>query len=559
MKNLTASSITSRPPDGLPRSFGLFFADAVLGAAFFLTCFLVLTNAVPLIQWGMIAELKSKMRYARTGQISVLIFTVLLWAVSRRRALYEKLWWPRFLRGLEATPVSGMLLGLWVSYAGTFAYAGVLRHLALETRAFDLGIFTQALWTTLQGDPLYSSLKGGICLLGDHFSPILFLVAPFYSLWPDPRMVLILQAAVMGSSILLIGRFTARRSRDTVIGLVFGLLYFFYRPGRNVLLEDFHPEVLVEPLLFLISFFLLERKKSAFLLTAAGILMAKENMPGVVFGLGLYAILINRWVKTGLAVILFSMALFAVEISLIIPFFSKAPYFYAASYHEPWGYFLSRWFSLETWEYALKLFYPFLFLPILCPAALVPALPVFFQNILSENPTMRSFGFHYTIGLSAFLFTAAFLGFERLAARLKWSHSGKRRAAGVILVAGILASGPSEYYRVWEIQGHLSPRRDLIRSRLGAIPPEASVLTHNNFVPQAGNRRQIQQFSYLAAPSKAESALLFGADYVVMAREFWEPQSDPLEKSLSDLLDAGYQIDFEADGFYVLKKTGLNP
>jgi uncharacterized membrane protein len=51
------------------------------------------------------------------------------------------------------------------------------KYYAFEYTDFDLAIFNQALWNTLHGSFMESSLRHGM-YFKDHFSPILLLILP---------------------------------------------------------------------------------------------------------------------------------------------------------------------------------------------------------------------------------------------------------------------------------------------------------------------------------------------------------------------------------------------
>ena len=92
---------------------------------------------------------------------------------------------------------------------GTYAW---IRHIHYETTNYDLGIFDQA-------DPRYASFRApivplkapGYNLLGDHFHPLIAILAPLYWIWDDPRTLLLLQAALFAASVVPVVRFAERR------------------------------------------------------------------------------------------------------------------------------------------------------------------------------------------------------------------------------------------------------------------------------------------------------------------------------------------------------------
>ena len=86
-------------------------------------------------------------------------------------------------------------------FAGGFGTTAVLRHRAFESGRFDLGNMTQAVWSTAHGDFLSVTDVHGeqISRLGSHFDPILALLAPLWWLWPDPELLLVVQAVAVAS------------------------------------------------------------------------------------------------------------------------------------------------------------------------------------------------------------------------------------------------------------------------------------------------------------------------------------------------------------------------
>ncbi|MBI3307218.1 MAG: DUF2079 domain-containing protein [Candidatus Omnitrophica bacterium] len=532
------------------------FLNALVSLSFFAALFFIFTNGIPLIQLGILKELGSKMRYVRTMQISASIFFFLL-ILARwlRPDNFKRLWVTGAWTKLTQLPLWIPLACLYLIYSVSSIAVGFMRHAALETRAFDLGIFAQALWNTIHGDFLYSSLKGGICLLGDHVSPILVLVAPFYKLWADPRMLLILQPLFSASCIFFVAYLAYQKTNDKVIALIFALIYWLYPGTRNALHEDFHPEALVEPFIFMAFIFLEKRRLLPFFLSVLVIVMGKENMFGISFVLGIYAFFFKGMRKTGSVLMILSVVLFAVALYGVVPALSGARYFYQGSYGGTLTSFASSLFRMDTLEYVLKVFSPFLFLPFFHFPTLILAFPVLLQNILSSNPLMRSFGYHYTIGLTPFLFISAIFGFIAVCQKFAWLAKYKRLFAALILLIHFWTGGPSEYYYFWQSGKHLTDHHELLREKLREIPERFSVLTHNNLIPQLSNRKEVYQFSYTSTPTKSQAARQLKADYVIFDQRYWEPSSLPLDQSLSELLQFDYFVEFQQEGFYILRKS----
>lgn len=534
--------------------------DWLLLIGFIMLGICVFTNLIFLIEAGVINAEVGKKFTNKTLRIPVAIFFGLIAVFYYFR--------PRIFLSLRFVTAfkEGILKYTWpliffsaVSYFVILSGVNVARHLALETRAFDLGIFAQALWNSLQGDWLLSSIKGNISYLGDHASPILFLLVPLYGVWTDPMCLLILQVFMSALCVLPLTMIVWQKTNSRGLCFIFALLYLIYAPTRSALHEDFHPEVLVEPFMFFAFYFLEKKRLGLFLFNLLIVALAKENMLGICFAFGLYTVLFKTFKKTGVGIMLASIAIFILEIKWLIPTMGDGTYLYGASYDFA-GLSIFKALGLvlgdgDRWEYVLKVFLPFSFLPVFHLPTLLLAFPVMAQNFLSENETMRSFSYHYTAGMTPFMFISAIYGFEFVTSRILKTERWRTLLLVLIIAIALMRSGPSEYYYYYHSNSHRSEHTDLIRKKLSEIPQDAILLTHNNFIPQAVNRRHIYQFDYTAHLSKTDQAQQVNADYVVMDKRFWEEASGELESNLKQLSESGYQTEFEKDGFYILKKS----
>lgn len=461
----------------------------------------------------------------------------------------------RFWDRLRGLPLGFVTAGLFSAYFLIMTAVGFVRHAALETRAFDLGIFAQPVWATLHGSFLYSSLKGGICLLGDHVSPILAAVTPFYALWQDPRMLLVLQAAAAAACLFPLAALSEKVIGRRGVTLVFLLHYFIYLPMRSALHEDFHPELLIEPFLFLAFMYIEEEKLLPAFLSLIVIMASKESMNGVAFALGAYALVFKRRYGFGTAVMLLSFSIFMFEVKWLVPRLTGMPYFYGANFGDvlrnPFTGILSKVFSKDGLSYVISFFLPFLFLPFLHVRTLLLTFPILFQNVLSSNPLTRSLSFHYTTGLSAFAYIASIYGFKEIE-RKAGKFVPAPLLASIFMLAALLVSAPYEYYFLSGSMSNLTPHRKMVREYLRKIPEDYTVATHNNLIAQIPNRFGVYQFDYTSKVSKTRLAAENHVDLVILDEAFWEPGLPGPGETVKELTAAGYSVLYENDGLHIL-------
>jgi len=84
-----------------------------------------------------------------------------------------------------------------------FSLLSLLRYQHFMMGSYDLAIFDQAIWHYGRFEPPISTVRN-MNILGDHFSPALILLSPFRLLWPDARILLILQAVIVSFSVYFI-------------------------------------------------------------------------------------------------------------------------------------------------------------------------------------------------------------------------------------------------------------------------------------------------------------------------------------------------------------------
>jgi len=530
--------------------------NTMLWLAFAAWVFVLFTNALPLVQLGWLEPLKSKTRYANLVRIATLLFFALLSILAfKKRILFTRLDLLRLWNSASPSQIGGLVWILTLIYFVSGSLIGFTRHFALQTRAFDLGIFDQVLWNTLQGDFLLSSLKDNTCLLGDHFSPFLILLIPAYALFQDPVTLLILQAAALSLCIPVVYRLANQQLLDPRAAFCFAAAFFLFYPERSALHEDFHPEVMVQPLLFLAFILMKERKWGLFLGCLTLCLSAKENFAGIVFIFGLSLFLFEKQKRLGGFLAIFALFYLISVTRWIIPSISGKPYLYCGFYQsilEHPAAAMHQILSLDAVSYILKLFSPLLFLSFLHPPSLLLTLPVLAQNLLSENEVTRSFSYHYTAGLSPFVFISAIMGWHWLSSRL--TGSMKRKVLLLLMLFSLLRSGPSEYYYFYNSLQSINPLIKTTKSELSRIPDKASVLTHNNLIPQLSRRKYIFQFEHNPTPEKIEQALNLDVDIVILDKQFWEPKSKPFEETVADFQAEGFMSLFKNENLVIFKK-----
>jgi uncharacterized membrane protein len=344
-----------------------------------------------------------------------------------------------------------------------FVYFGLYatqRHLAFETGAFDTGVYTQPLWNFIQGRDFAVSLieDNGPIRWATHVEPILFLIAPLYALWPDPRTLFWLQVGAMSLAALPLYALAARRLQNEWGALVISLAFFLMPATEAVTLFDFHA-VALAPLFLLAAIYFLDQALAAqgksfwvwpearratekpksknarfYLFSGLFFLLAlstKEDISLHVFMIGLYLVALRRRWREGGALMALGLAWFYLTFQVIIPAFRTGggQSIYAAWFETlgdtPLEIALS---PITAPEKVLALVFRPGSMPALAmltvPLALLPwlgfplfalAAPSLAFTLLSQNPTLRQLEtWHYAAPMLAFTMLAAVDGLARI-------------------------------------------------------------------------------------------------------------------------------------------------
>ena len=139
---------------------------------------------------------------------------------------------------------------------------------------------------------LHNGFGPDFSVLGDHWSPILAVLAPLYWVSNTPVNLLVAQAVLFALAIPPVWMFSRRAfgggTRATVAAYLVSASYALSWPIASAVGFDFH-EVAFAPVLTAVA---LERLQAGRLRTAflalAGLLLVKEDMGFLVAGIGIY-------------------------------------------------------------------------------------------------------------------------------------------------------------------------------------------------------------------------------------------------------------------------------
>lgn len=407
------------------------------------------------------------------------------------------------------------------AYAAIFAFITITRHLNLMTHALDLGQYVQIVWNMASGYGPRMSLPQ-MHAWGDHLSPILWGLVPLFWIVPGPVTLLVVQAIAFALGAPAVYLLARRRLEDDGLAALFALLYLLNPSLQGMNVRDFHPAVLVVPLL-LWAFVAAEAGRA---LPCAGLLVltlaSREDAALAVIGFGLWLALGRRQRLAGAATAAAAFAVLWADTRWVIPAFRGEPYSHLRRYAAFGGSLLDIMLALLLHPlhvlaqiatrgrlvYALAMLAPLGFLPLLGPAELAGALPALAQNLLSRDPILYHHRTQYQAFVLPFLVLAAVAGAARLRAR-RPERFAKGAVAFAIVASLVLSSrmmNEFAIYRWWPDASDRAAHRVMAR-----VPAAAALSAQDPYVAHLSLRPLV--FVFPVGIEKADHLLLYTASY----------------------------------------------
>ncbi|MFG3440125.1 DUF2079 domain-containing protein [Nonomuraea sp. NPDC047897] len=237
-------------------------------------------------------------------------------------------WWRR-----DRTVVAAITGAAAVGYA----VLSLAKLAGFRAGAYDLVIFDQAVRSYSRFGPPVAIVKGvhndfgpHFSVLGDHWSPILAVLAPLYWIHDGPETLLLAQAVLLAAAAVPLWVFARRALGSSVAAHLVAVAYVLAWPVVETAAFDFH-EAAFAPLLTAV---LLERRQAGrhahVALAALALLCVKEDMGLLVAGFGVVLLGQRGWRPLGGAFVVGGLGSTWLASQVLIPLFGgRADYYWA--------------------------------------------------------------------------------------------------------------------------------------------------------------------------------------------------------------------------------------
>ncbi len=459
-------------------------------------------------------------------------------------------------------------LNIWVKYAAPVfmlmylligVVLAVIRHNSFHTDLLDLGYFTHIVWNTSQGRLFNNYIPPNPPIsLADHFAPALLLVAPLFWIVPDARALQF--ADVLCLTLAMIPVYLIVREKQPVLAPFVVLALALNPMGSQVSASEFHEIMLATPVLAFALYALYKRNTKLLIGMLALALLVREDMGLIVACFGVYLLLLCKGQRRVGAVALVSGIVWSLAITqIVMPMFGMQ--YRHLNVFIGMGNSLSEvalsllknlpdeiagLFTLQRFGVYLKLFLPFLFLPLIAAGEQILWLPAMLLIMITPSDINEFTRWHIAAFLGLLWVSVAIVIARTRASWVKWVTGGLVMAslAGYFIwgwYPGGLKYNPAHY--VYDQHAAIG------QSILAHIPANTPIAAQSRLAAHLVTRKQIAMFPWLDQTWTPAMILLDEKD-----PNPYPMTPDRLKKFVQEYESyPTYKIALEQDGYFIFK------
>lgn len=403
--------------------------------------------------------------------------------------------------------------GVFAVFVLFVSYCTVMKYKTFSLATFDFGIFAQMFEQMAKTGLPFTTVERSQYLshFAVHFSPVYYLLLPFYMVFRTPAFLLVAQAFVVGLGMFPLRRICLKLGMSPAMSTAAAILYAVFPTMANGCFYDFHENKFLSVFILYMIYFVLEEKNFGIFAFALATLSVKEDAAIYVMAIALWMLLTKRKRVTAVAVFALSVLYFVfackmIELSGGSIMMSRLDNYYID--HDGGfidviktcffdiGFLIKEVFlgaNTETFsemtyggqkiEFIFWTCIPLLFMPFASKRTthLVLMIPLLVINLMPEWMYQHNVNYQYTYGTAALLIVAAFLAISE-----KPAATARRIMVGALVISLVFSSSLL-YSKAGRYVDRYNSNKEVFKATeeaLETIPLDASVTAYGFFVPQ---------------------------------------------------------------------------
>ncbi len=469
--------------------------------------------------------------------IGFILFFAVTWIAKDNKLDLTDIRFPKYTEWI----VAGILLVIftvWVSVASVARYTGYMSH------NFDFGIFAQMFENMRTTGLPNTTVERNILMshFGVHFSPIYYLLLPFYAVYPHPETLLVLQAIFVGAGIIPVVLIGKKLNMTQSVIIACCVLYIFFPTLSNGCLYDFHENKFLTVLIMWAVYFIVSDKWIGTVIFCLLVMGVKEDAPIYVMSMALYVLVVRK--KYILGTTLFGMAViyFVIATSIVNSLgdgimtsrldnymlnpddgFTGVIHTCVANF----GYFMSQIFTADKIMFMVWMLLPVGFAPFFSEkkSMLLLLIPMLVVDLMSNWQYQYDVKFQYTFGVAGLIVFMTMMVLSQSDNKMKNTLLIYSTSMSIIMCFSLFFPRASSY-----IESSRSVQRATAQynSLIATIPNDASVTANGNYIPHMYNFPNLYQYPDMYGNGNPKT------DYVLVNINDVQKNSDGLADFMGD-------------------------
>lgn len=381
-----------------------------------------------------------------------------------------------------------------------------LRYNNYWTPCYDFGIFSQMFYYMKEtGMPLVTCERDGLLShFAVHFSPIFYLLLPFYMLFPTPLTLMIGQCAVTASGVVPLIKICRSHGLSNLASLAFGICYILHPAMAGGCNYYIHENNFLAPLILWLIYFMEKERTALSFMFGLSVLLIKEDAAVYAAVIALYFIFANKNYKCSVGLLLLSVMYFLGVTSYLSVMGDGVMTGRYNNYIYDGGglftvikavvqnpvYAVQQCFAEQKIKYFLQMLVPLLFMPFCTKKTprLILIIPFILVNLMTNYKYQYDIMFQYGMGSGAMLLYLSVLNFSDMGDKRKKLLLSSALCSAIVFI-GTFGSW-LKYYKSYDGYEY---QRETIGRAVSLIPENASVASGTFILPNLSQRRVLYQ------------------------------------------------------------------
>lgn len=412
----------------------------------------------------------------------------------------------------------GAIAALGVAFALVTGAIGVYRYLTYSTPNFDFGLFCNMFYNMAEsGVPNVTSERDMLLShFAVHFSPIYYVMLPFYYIFPSPITLQILQTVIIYSGIIPIVLISRKKGLSTKLTVIVSAIYAAYPAISAGTFYDLHENCFLVTLLLWVFYFYEAKKYVPMAIFSVLTLFVKEDAFIYLVIFALFLLISEKNWKLGIPMAIVPVIYFLIVSTLMEQYgtgimsgrFGNMIYdsedgligVIKTILLNP-GYTLSQIFTTTAdntnkLKYLIQLLLPLGFITFATRKVsryllLTPIL----LNILTMYKYQPDITFQYSFGISAFLFYLVIINMADFKPTFAKEYLPRLAVVAAVLMFTIVAiPKASSYVKKYDTSKELYERLDYALEEV--LPEDSSVTCSSFLLAHIADRDVIYELNY---------------------------------------------------------------